>query len=312
MLKINKAIVAILLFNINLSASANEVIKKSRSGICHPPESHSYQQTKHFIAYKMLEECIASGGRLPRNMASNLPVVSEPQHAQTVKKNKQSQKPIQDFSQAKRLLTAMYKKSPDLSYTLYCGARVDWDGNRGIPDLKSIGYEIRKQPHRAQRNEYEHIMPASQIANWGQRPCWQKGGRSNCERNDEWFKVASGDAHNLQLSIGEINSDRSNFRFSEWRSRSPETFGKCEMEIDFKNRQAMPPERARGEVARANLYMSERYDINLSSQQRRLFDAWNKLYPASKSECKKEELVAEFQGNSNKFVVESCTLLRGN
>jgi hypothetical protein len=42
------------------------IIKKSRSGICHAPNSRYYAQTLHFVTYNSLEACIASGGRPPR------------------------------------------------------------------------------------------------------------------------------------------------------------------------------------------------------------------------------------------------------
>jgi hypothetical protein len=42
------------------------VVKKSRSGICHAPESRYYGRTLNFVAYESLEACLASGGRLPR------------------------------------------------------------------------------------------------------------------------------------------------------------------------------------------------------------------------------------------------------
>ena len=41
-------------------------VKKSKSGICHVPGSHYYNQTKHYVSYKTLEDCLKSGGRLPR------------------------------------------------------------------------------------------------------------------------------------------------------------------------------------------------------------------------------------------------------
>ena len=44
----------------------SEVVKKSKSGICHTSSSHYYNQTKHFTPYKTLDECLKSGGRLPR------------------------------------------------------------------------------------------------------------------------------------------------------------------------------------------------------------------------------------------------------
>jgi len=44
----------------------SEVVKKSNSGICHTSSSHYYDQTKNFTPYKTLDECLKSGGRLPK------------------------------------------------------------------------------------------------------------------------------------------------------------------------------------------------------------------------------------------------------
>ncbi|WGK68343.1 DNA/RNA non-specific endonuclease [Candidatus Haliotispira prima] len=45
---------------------AGPVIKKSRSGICHPPNSPYYSRTKHYIPFDSLDTCLESGGRLPK------------------------------------------------------------------------------------------------------------------------------------------------------------------------------------------------------------------------------------------------------
>lgn len=50
---------------------AAETIKKTSSGICHPPESSYYERTRNFHAFDSLEACLASGGRLPRQLAAN-------------------------------------------------------------------------------------------------------------------------------------------------------------------------------------------------------------------------------------------------
>jgi hypothetical protein len=42
-------------------------VKKSRNDICHDRESQWYHQTIHFEPFNTLEECLKSGGRLPRN-----------------------------------------------------------------------------------------------------------------------------------------------------------------------------------------------------------------------------------------------------
>jgi endonuclease YncB( thermonuclease family) len=42
------------------------VVKKSSSGICHAPDSAYYEKTTNFASFKSIDECLASGGRLPR------------------------------------------------------------------------------------------------------------------------------------------------------------------------------------------------------------------------------------------------------
>jgi hypothetical protein len=45
---------------------ASGVVKKSNSGICHAPSSRWYAQTIHYTGYRTLQECLDSGGRLPK------------------------------------------------------------------------------------------------------------------------------------------------------------------------------------------------------------------------------------------------------
>ena len=43
-----------------------EIIKKTSSGICHPPQSTYYDRTQNFSAFHSVEACISSGGHLPK------------------------------------------------------------------------------------------------------------------------------------------------------------------------------------------------------------------------------------------------------
>jgi hypothetical protein len=43
-----------------------EPVKMSQSGICHAPNTTYYSQTKNFIPYKTLDECLKAGGRMPK------------------------------------------------------------------------------------------------------------------------------------------------------------------------------------------------------------------------------------------------------
>ncbi|HEU5138281.1 MAG TPA: YHYH domain-containing protein [Steroidobacteraceae bacterium] len=46
--------------------NSTEVVKKSKSGICHDSSSPWYGQTIHFTPFETLQECLDSGGRLPK------------------------------------------------------------------------------------------------------------------------------------------------------------------------------------------------------------------------------------------------------
>ncbi|PHS49960.1 MAG: HNH endonuclease [Marinobacter sp.] len=61
-------IVLIAGFLFSFTANAG-VVKKSNSGLCHPPESGWYERTKAYQAYKSVEACLESGGELPKGLA---------------------------------------------------------------------------------------------------------------------------------------------------------------------------------------------------------------------------------------------------
>jgi len=46
-----------------------DLIKRSSSGLCHPPESAWYDRTKNYEAYETLDLCLAEGGRLPSGVS---------------------------------------------------------------------------------------------------------------------------------------------------------------------------------------------------------------------------------------------------
>ena len=48
------------------AAPAAPIVKKSDSGICHDAKSPSYERTKKVTEFKTLDECVKSGGKLPK------------------------------------------------------------------------------------------------------------------------------------------------------------------------------------------------------------------------------------------------------
>ncbi len=49
----------------NATSTAEPAVKKSTTGLCHAKGTTYYNQTKNYIAYATIADCIASGGRLP-------------------------------------------------------------------------------------------------------------------------------------------------------------------------------------------------------------------------------------------------------
>jgi deoxyribonuclease-1 len=186
----------------------------------------------------------------------------------------QAQATPKTFVEAKKIAWKIYEKAP---YDIYCGC--PYTGNRF--DLEACGYTPRKQPARAARVEWEHIVPAWVIGH--QMQCWQEGGRENCTKHDPRFSAAEGDLHNLAPSVGEVNGDRSNFGFGMLPTK-PYQYGACPMVVDFKQRTAMPPENIRGMVARTYFYMANRYKLRLSKKDIQLYTAWSKQYPVNQYE----------------------------
>ncbi|MBE9398024.1 endonuclease I family protein [Pontibacterium sp. N1Y112] len=199
------------------------------------------------------------------------------------------------FSKSKRILAEIYADQP---VSFYCGCDYKKKGKKLIPDLDSCGYDPRKNAKRAKRIEWEHVMPAWAFGH--QLQCWQDGGRKNCRKNPD-FKQMEADMHNLVPAVGEVNGDRSNYRFGMLEGEK-RAYGSCDVEIDFKARKAEPAPYLRGDIARTYFYMRDTYGVRLSKQQRRLFEAWAKQDPVDDWERKRNDLIEERQGNRNPYV----------
>ena len=183
---------------------------------------------------------------------------------------------------------------------LYCGCKWTWVGKSGGRiDAESCGLQTRKQQSRAQRTEWEHIVPAWTFGN--QRQCWQNGGREHCVDDDPVFRAMEADLFNLYPSVGEVNGDRSNFNYGMATGVAPQ-YGQCKTRVDFNQRAAEPRDEVKGLVARTTFYMFDRYKLNMSRQQQQLLMAWDKQYPVSPWEKERDRRIAAIMGHSNPFV----------
>lgn len=225
---------------------------------------------------------------------------------------------ITTFSKAKRILSKLYQQHP---LTFYCGCSYK---NKDV-DHTSCGYNPKrlhtrkgKKNMRAYRIEWEHLVPAhafgQSFKSWrdGHPKCVTKKGklykgRRCAKKINKEFRLMEADLYNLVPAIGEVNGNRSNYSMAMIPGEKME-YGACDIEIQ--GRKVEPTEAIRGDIARTYFYMDVAYPGRgiISKKNRKLFKAWDKLDPVDQWECERAEKIEKIQGNSNKFIVDLCTL----
>ena len=208
-----------------------------------------------------------------------------------------------NFYEAKKYARQIYAAYP---YSFYCGCRYFTQGKKLVPYLKSCGYQARipfmkngMVNNRITRIEWEHIMPAWVFGH--HLKCWQKGGRKNCRKKSPLFRMMEADLHNLVPAIGEINQDRSYYRFGYLQGEK-RAYGACDFEVDFKSRKVEPAEVIRGDIARIYFYMSQYYKINLSPSLQKILKVWDKQDPVSRFEIYKNQAIGKLTGRKNPYI----------
>lgn len=161
---------------------------------------------------------------------------------------------------------------------------------------------------RAHVMEWEHMMPAENFGR--QLPCWQEKicskankpyrGRACCARMDSTFQKMEAELYNLWPAVGFVNQARSNYRFSPLEGTSG--FFGCDFKVDKILRKVEPRDSAKGIVARANLFMSQKYQINISESQQTLFEIWNQQFPPDEWEIHWANEIEKIEGYSNHYI----------
>ncbi len=215
------------------------------------------------------------------------------------------------FSKAKRMLEKQVYSSASERKTIYCSAH--YDQHKHIQ--KPPGFSTTKYVKRAKKVEWEHVVPAENFGRnfieWreGNKRCINsKGkafkGRHCAEKMNKQYRYMQADMFNLYPAIGAVNALRSNHNFV-MLDHGESSFGRCDMQI--KNKKAQPPVAARGIIARSYLYMDKTYkNYAMSSAQKKLMNAWNKQYPVSKWECKRNKRISALQHSRDSILDNSC------
>lgn len=181
---------------------------------------------------------------------------------------------IRDYSQARPVFwNELY---PAGGETLYCGQTFSGTYNKAI--------------------NIEHVFPMSWVAH--KLKC---GKRRDCRNNSSEFNLIEADMHNLYPARADINETRRSHTFAIIKGEKRE-FGSCDFEIDINRRVVEPRKEVRGEIARAMLYMADRYDLYLKKNLRTLLLKWHREEPATNEEIQRNFKIEKIQGNTNHWI----------
>lgn len=187
--------------------------------------------------------------------------------------------PIADYEQARQVF--WQKLYTEDGTTLYCGERFSGRDRRGV--------------------NIEHVFPMSWVTN-----ALNCGTRQQCRTRSSIFNRIEADLHNLYPSRTDINQARSSHRFGMVRGERRD-YGACDFEINRRARVAEPAPEARGMIARAMFYMAVQYHdqgLVIFSRSAHLLRDWHTMYPPTEQEKRRNQRIAEIQGNSNLFIDE--------
>ena len=107
--------------------------------------------------------------------------------------------------------------------------------------------------------------------------------------------------HNMYPVRKELNRERGAYPFREIRGEKRVEPG-CDMEIDHRARVVEPRPASRGNIARAMLYMEDRYGLTLYARQRRALLEWHRADPVDAHERWRNRRIAEVQGDPNPWI----------
>ena len=164
---------------------------------------------------------------------------------------------------------------PDGGQGLYCGARFA---------ARDRDYNI------------EHVYPMSWVGK-----ALRCGDREACRRRSPRFNEIESDMHNMYPARRDLNRERGSYPLREIRGERHVEQG-CDLEIDHQMRVVEPRPAVRGDIARAMLYMADRYDLTIFERQRRTLLDWRRSDPPDDEERRRNALIAEFQGNANPWI----------
>lgn len=142
------------------------------------------------------------------------------------------------------------------------------------------------------------VYPSSWIAD-------AVGCKNTKECKSDKYRQASSDLHNLWPVLKKFNASRGDLKFGEIEGNKPRfKTPKCDFERSSgKNAVVEPRDEIKGQIARSYLYMIHWYDLP-THDLLPLMIKWNKKYPPTDAERKRQLWIEEYQDKVNEFIKE--------
>ena len=146
------------------------------------------------------------------------------------------------------------------------------------------------------RYNIEHVFPMGWVVH--QLHC---GDRKRCRARSRRFNVIESDMHNMYAARRDLNKRRGSMMFGLIKGERWVEPG-CDLEIDARRHRVEPRPAVRGNIARAMLYMADRYDLKLYRRQREMLERWNREDPPDAAEKARNRRIKRVQGNGNPWI----------
>ncbi len=147
------------------------------------------------------------------------------------------------------------------------------------------------------RYNIEHVFPMSWVTH-----ALRCGDRHHCRRVSRRFNEIESDMHNMYPARRDLNKRRGAMAYAIVKGEhwvKPD----CDLEIDARRRWVEPRPAVCGDIARALLYMADRYpELKLYRRQRDLMLRWNRQDPPDAAEKVRNRRIRKVQGRGNPWI----------
>ncbi|MDX1805042.1 MAG: endonuclease [Alcanivorax sp.] len=118
----------------------------------------------------------------------------------------------------------------------------------------------------------------------------------SCKSNPDYLRISQ-DRHNMYPVTLQSDLDRRRTQFGDLPGVQNDS--RCGYKLSFQSFE--PPDSAKGNVARAMLYMYHKYKLPLIGTLQ-MYQRWNRLDPVDDAERHRNDVIEKLQGDRNPFI----------